>query len=57
MKHLPFLLTPAAKDYLWGGSRLNDDFSFDDESIMFGDQDNPPQGNADFSFSFRKLNH
>ena len=24
--HLPFLLKPAAKDYLWGGSRLNDDF-------------------------------
>ncbi|MCR4859777.1 MAG: class I mannose-6-phosphate isomerase [Bacteroidales bacterium] len=24
--HLPFLLHPAAKDYLWGGSRLNDDF-------------------------------
>ncbi len=23
----PFLLTPAAKDYLWGGSRLNDDFN------------------------------
>ena len=23
---LPFLLKPAAKDYLWGGSRLNDDF-------------------------------
>ena len=22
----PFLLAPAAKDYLWGGSRLNDDF-------------------------------
>ena len=22
----PFLLYPAAKDYLWGGSRLNDDF-------------------------------
>ena len=22
----PFLLEPAAKDYLWGGSRLNDDF-------------------------------
>ncbi|MCM1232796.1 MAG: class I mannose-6-phosphate isomerase [Ruminococcus flavefaciens] len=22
----PFLLVPAAKDYLWGGSRLNDDF-------------------------------
>lgn len=27
MKRLPFLLTPAAKDYLWGGSRLNDDFN------------------------------
>ena len=27
MKHLPFLLKPAAKDYLWGGSRLNDDFN------------------------------
>lgn len=23
----PFFLKPAAKDYLWGGSRLNDDFS------------------------------
>lgn len=23
----PFLLMPAAKDYLWGGSRLNDDFN------------------------------
>ena len=22
----PFLLKPAAKDYIWGGSRLNDDF-------------------------------
>ena len=28
MKRLPFLLTPAAKDYLWGGSRLNDDFNY-----------------------------
>lgn len=26
MERLPFLLTPFAKDYLWGGSRLNDDF-------------------------------
>lgn len=26
MNHMPFLLKPAAKDYLWGGSRLNDDF-------------------------------
>jgi len=24
--NIPFLLEPAAKDYLWGGSRLNDDF-------------------------------
>ena len=22
----PFLLQPTGKDYLWGGSRLNDDF-------------------------------
>ena len=28
MKRLPFLLKPAAKDYLWGGSRLNDDYNF-----------------------------
>ena len=27
MDRKPFLLKPAAKDYLWGGSRLNDDFS------------------------------
>ena len=27
MKRIPFLLTPAAKDYLWGGSRINDDFN------------------------------
>lgn len=25
----PFLLRPAAKDYLWGGTRLNDDFGKD----------------------------
>lgn len=25
--HYPFLLTPAGKDYLWGGNRLNDDFA------------------------------
>lgn len=27
LKAKPFLLKPAGKDYLWGGSRLNDDFS------------------------------
>lgn len=27
-KNTPFLLRPAAKDYLWGGTRLNDDFNF-----------------------------
>lgn len=27
MRRLPFLLAPAAKDYIWGGSRLNDDFN------------------------------
>ncbi len=26
-KTSPFLLSPAGKDYLWGGNRLNDDFS------------------------------
>ena len=26
MGNIPMKLTPAAKDYLWGGSRLNDDF-------------------------------
>lgn len=25
--NIPFLLKPAAQDYLWGGSRLNDDFA------------------------------
>lgn len=28
MKRLPVKLFPAAKDYLWGGTRLNDDFGF-----------------------------
>lgn len=27
VQNKPFLLKPAAKDYLWGGNRLNDDFS------------------------------
>lgn len=27
MMNRPFLLKPAAKDYLWGGTRLNDDFN------------------------------
>lgn len=26
MRNIPFMLAPAFKDYLWGGSRLNDDF-------------------------------
>ena len=25
--NIPFFLKPEGKDYLWGGSRLNDDFS------------------------------
>lgn len=29
MKRIPLLLSPVGKDYLWGGSRLNDDFSFE----------------------------
>ena len=27
MSNKPFLLTPACKDYIWGGCRLNDDFN------------------------------
>ena len=27
LKNNPFLLRPVGKDYLWGGNRLNDDFS------------------------------
>lgn len=26
-ERVPFVLSPAGKDYLWGGNRLNDDFS------------------------------
>lgn len=29
MKNKPFLLKPSGKDYLWGGTRLRDDFSKD----------------------------
>ena len=28
MNRIPFMLYPASKNYLWGGSRLNDDFNF-----------------------------
>lgn len=27
MRRLPFILHPAAKDYLWGGNRLNEEFN------------------------------
>ena len=29
LNNKPFLLKPIGKDYLWGGRRLNDDFSKD----------------------------
>lgn len=32
MKRLLFLLTPASKDYLWRGSRLDDDFNLNLDS-------------------------
>ncbi len=35
--HQPFLLSPAAKDYLWGGSRLNDDFGFNIDINSFAE--------------------
>lgn len=33
----PFLLKPAAKDYLWGGSRLNDDFNLNIDIVPFAE--------------------
>ena len=33
----PFLLKPAAKDYLWGGSRLNDDFNLGENIDPFAE--------------------
>lgn len=33
MKRFPFLLSPIPKDYLWGGSRLNDDFNLKLDSV------------------------
>lgn len=36
-KNLPFHLRPAAKDYLWGGSRLNDDFNLNIDITPFAE--------------------
>ena len=32
--NLPFKLIPAAKDYLWGGNRLNDDFEKNIDNVV-----------------------
>jgi len=37
MNNKPFLLKPTAKDYLWGGSRLNDDFKLNIDSEPFAE--------------------
>ncbi len=37
MKNKPFLLRPAAKDYLWGGRRLNDDFNLGVDMYPFAE--------------------
>ena len=37
MNNKPFLLKPASKDYLWGGSRLNDDFKFGIDADPFAE--------------------
>lgn len=37
MKYLPFILTPACKDYIWGGSRLNDDFQKGIDIVPFAE--------------------
>lgn len=36
-RYKPFALSPASKDYLWGGSRLNDDFRLGIESAPFAE--------------------
>lgn len=35
--HQPFLLSPASKDYMWGGTRLNDDFCFNIDINLFAE--------------------
>lgn len=35
--NIPFLLKPAAKDYLWGGSRLKDDFNLECDISPFAE--------------------
>lgn len=37
MKRLPILLTPIAKNYLWGGTRLNDDFQLNIDIMPFAE--------------------
>jgi mannose-6-phosphate isomerase len=37
VKNKPFLLKPAGKDYLWGGTRLRDDFSKDIDITPFAE--------------------
>ena len=37
MGNKPFLLRPYAKDYLWGGSRLNDDFNLNIDVSPFAE--------------------
>lgn len=57
----PFLLTPAAKDYLWGGTRLNDDFNLGIDIFPFAEAwvcSTHPDGTsfvADFSCTLTEL--
>ena len=47
--NVPFLLKPAVKDYLWGGSRLNDDFNFGIDIYPFAEAwmcSTHPDGNS-----------
>ena len=37
MSNRPFMLRPAAQDYLWGGSRLNDDFNLGIPVVPFAE--------------------
>ena len=58
MNRLPIFLKPAAKDYLWGGNRLNDDFNLGVDIEPFAEAwvcSTHPDGNSTVSETGRPL--
>ena len=54
----PFKLKPVAKDYIWGGSRLNDDFNFDINILPFAEAwvcSTHPDGESIVSGTYKTL--